>query len=168
MTDYDKPGRADEADEQETDADLGTVYSMDRLSTAFENSARRWELIVYPSLFAFIILAAYGFYLVFSLAKDVHFLAISVDTNMTVMSSNMQAVSENMVQLTSNIRTMTASVENISGDVSTLEPMLTNMDSMRDSTRAMSQAMHDLRNDMSVMNKNISRPMSAMNAFMPW
>ena len=39
---------------------------MDRLSAAFETSARRWELIVYPSLFAFVILAAYGFYLVFS------------------------------------------------------------------------------------------------------
>ena len=40
------------------------AYAMDRLSQAFENSARRWELIVYPTLFAFIILAAYGFYLV--------------------------------------------------------------------------------------------------------
>ncbi|MGB5640738.1 MAG: hypothetical protein WBM63_16620, partial [Sedimenticolaceae bacterium] len=48
----------------------------DRLSEVFESSARRWELIVYPSLFAFIILAAYGFYLIYNLAKDVHYLAI--------------------------------------------------------------------------------------------
>ena len=57
------------------------AYAIDRLSQTFETSAKRWELIVYPSLFAFIILAAYGFYLVFSLAKDVHYLAISVDSN---------------------------------------------------------------------------------------
>lgn len=168
MSEYQKPGTVNEDDEPEMNSELGAIYSMDRLSTAFENSARRWELIVYPSLFAFIILAAYGFYLVFSLAKDVHYLAISVDTNMTVMSSNMQAVSDNMVQLSSNIRTMTGSVETISQDVSTLQPMLINMDSMDESTRAMSEAMFDLRNDMSVMNKNISRPMSTMNRFMPW
>ncbi len=74
----------------------GQTYSMDRLSEAFETSARRWELIVYPSLFAFIILAAYGFFLVYSLAKDVHYLAVSVDSNMTVLASNMQSVSDNM------------------------------------------------------------------------
>ncbi|MFN2168328.1 MAG: hypothetical protein ACK2U9_18960, partial [Anaerolineae bacterium] len=56
------------------------AYAIERLSQAFETSAKRWELIVYPSLFAFIILAAYGFYLVFSLAKDIHYLAISVDS----------------------------------------------------------------------------------------
>lgn len=35
--------------------------SFERLSKAFETSARRWELIVYPSLFGFILLAGYGF-----------------------------------------------------------------------------------------------------------
>lgn len=46
-----------------TDSQLN-AFAVDRLSQAFETSAKRWELIVYPSLFAFIILAAYGFYLV--------------------------------------------------------------------------------------------------------
>mgnify|MGYP001087431108 CR=1 FL=1 len=77
--------------------------AMDRLSHAFETSAKRWELIVYPTLFAFIILAAYGFYLVFSLAKDVHYLAISVDSNMTVLASNMQSMSDNVSQMSSSV-----------------------------------------------------------------
>jgi len=81
-----------------------------RLSEVFESSAKRWELIVYPSLFAFIILAAYGFYLIYNLAKDVHYLAISVDTNMTTLAGNMQNVSENMGQLTTNIRAMTVTM----------------------------------------------------------
>lgn len=33
------------------------AYAIERLSQAFESSAKHWELIVYPSLFAFIILA---------------------------------------------------------------------------------------------------------------
>ena len=88
---------------QEADELHPVAASNDRLAQVFESSARRWELIVYPSLFAFIILAAYGFYLIFNLAKDVHYLAISVDTNMTVLASNMQSVSDNMGQLSANV-----------------------------------------------------------------
>ncbi|MCG8428248.1 MAG: hypothetical protein MI754_12905 [Chromatiales bacterium] len=156
-------------DIQEVQPELSqSDYSMDRLSEAFETSARRWELIVYPSLFAFIILAAYGFYLVFSLAKDVHYLAISVDSNMTVLASNMQSVSDNMSQLTGNVRSMTGYMDSINQKVATLEPMLTNMDSMDRSMQSMTMATHRLRDDMSLMNHNISRPMSFMNSFMPW
>lgn len=144
------------------------AYSMDRLSLAFESSARRWELIVYPSLFAFIILAAYGFYLIFSLAKDVHYLAISVDTNMTVLASNMQTMSDDMGQMTANVRTMAVNLESISRNVSTLEPMLTNIDSMDDSMRALTNATYHMRDNMATMNQNVSRPMSFMNSFMPW
>lgn len=125
-------------------------------------------MIVYPSLFAFIILAAYGFYLIFNLAKDVHYLAISVDTNMTVLASNMQSVSDNMGQLSANVRTMAVSVESMNKKVGTLEPMLANINSMEKSLTSMTYATHNIGRDFNVMNRNISRPMSAMNTFMPW
>lgn len=150
-----------------TEAELNT-YAIERLSQAFETSAKRWELIVYPTLFAFVILAAYGFYLVFSLAKDVHYLAISVDSNMTVLASNMQAISDNLAQMNANVRAMTASVDSISRDVSTLEPMLTSIETMDRSMRNMTLSTAVIRDDMSVMNRNISRPMQFMNWFMPW
>jgi uncharacterized protein YoxC len=142
--------------------------SNDRLAQVFESSARRWELIVYPSLFAFIILAAYGFYLIFNLAKDVHYLAISVDTNMTVLASNMQSVSDNMGQLSANVRTMAVSVESMNKKVGTLEPMLANINSMEKSLTSMTYATHHIGKDFNTMNRNISRPMSFMNTMMPW
>ncbi|MBK1647086.1 hypothetical protein CKO36_00335 [Rhabdochromatium marinum] len=138
------------------------------MSQAFETSARRWELIVYPSLFAFIILAAYGFYLVFSLAKDVHYLAISVDSNMTVLASNMQSVSDNMVLISNNVRNMANSVELMEGHTQTLEPMLKNLDSMQASVRSMTFTTAVMRDDLGVMNRSISRPMNFMNGMMPW
>lgn len=173
-------GHTPDKNQNELEDQASSIRSdpMDRLSVAFENSARRWELIVYPSLFAFIILAAYGFYLVYSLAKDVHYLAISVDSNMTVLSGNMQTVSKNMGDLSANVRTMAVSVESINNRVATLEPMLTNVDSMDQTmksitaaTYAMTVATHNMRNDMVMMNHNIrdvSRPMSFMGNFMPW
>lgn len=145
-------------------------YSMDRLSMAFESSARRWELIVYPSLFAFILLAAYGFYLIFSLAKDVHFLALSVDSNMNVMSSNLMTMTDSVGQLSANVRTMSLSVESMANDARTLEPMLTSMDSMEASMKTMTYATYGIQRDMQSMNHNIhdaSRPMTYWNSFMP-
>lgn len=144
------------------------AFAVDRLSQAFETSARRWELIVYPSLFAFIILAAYGFYLVFSLAKDVHYLAISVDSNMTVLASNMQSISDNMVQISNSVRTMTASVDSMEVNARNLEPMLVNLESMTESIRSMTYTTATMRDDLGIMNRSISRPMSFMNNMMPW
>jgi methyl-accepting chemotaxis protein len=148
-----------------------TQDSMDRLSMAFETSARRWELIVYPSLFAFILLAAYGFYLIFSLAKDIHFLALSVDSNMNIMSSNLMTMTDSVGQLSANVRTMAVSVESMAQDVRTLEPMLTSMDSMEESMKTMTHATYNIQRDMRSMNHNIhdvSRPMTFWNSFMPW
>lgn len=154
-------------------ADANAGYA--RLSEVFESSARRWELIVYPSLFAFIILAAYGFYLVYNLARDVHYLAISVDTNMTTLAGNMQNVSENMSQLTANVRAMTVAMDSIDNKMATLEPMLANLDSMDGAIQSMTHATHNMGRstqymqvDMARMNNSISRPMSFMNSFMPW
>ncbi len=150
-----------------TDAQLN-AFAIDRLSQTFETSAKRWELIVYPSLFAFIILAAYGFYLVFSLAKDVHYLAISVDSNMTVMASNMQSISDNVGQMSANVRSMAVGVDSMARDVSTLEPMLTSIQTMDRSMQHMTLTTSSMSGDMSNMNRNIGRPMQFMNWFMPW
>ena len=144
------------------------AFAIDRLSHAFETSAKRWELIVYPSLFAFIILAAYGFYLVFSLARDVHYLAISVDSNMTVIASNMQSMSENMGQISTNVRTMSVGVDSMARDVGAMQPMRTAMESLDRSVQHMTVSTSNMRDDMSVMNNSISRPMQFMNRFVPW
>jgi methyl-accepting chemotaxis protein len=158
-------------DNELLDQKNGQQDSMDRLSLAFETSARRWELIVYPTLFAFILLAAYGFYLIFSLAKDVHFLAKSVDSNMSLMSSNIVSMTDSVSQLSANVRTMAVSVDSMARDVRTLEPMLTNMDSMEESMKAMTVSTHFMHRDMRVMNHSIydaSRPMAKWNSIMPW
>lgn len=157
------------------DSELSNAQGIARLSEAFETSARRWELIIYPSLFAFVILAAYGFFLVYRLAGDVHYLALSVDSNMSAVAANMQQVSTNMNQLTDNVRSMTVSMDSMEQKMATLDPMLNNMtsidQSMRDmnqSTRWMTVSTHNMQYDINRLNNNIGRPMGFMNSFMPW
>ena len=121
--------------------------SLDKLSTAFMESARRWEMIVYPSLVAFIILAAYGFFLIYSLTKDVHY----VVQDMHKIVLNMEVVSKNMVIMTQTVDSQSSSMREMVYHV-----------------RGMNMSMNQMRQDMSILNNNVSRPMSFMNDFLPW
>ena len=151
---------------------FASAECMERFTRTFETSARRWELVVYPSLFAFIILAAYGFYLIYSLTSDVALLAKSVDTNMGAhmeqMTGSIQSLSNNIDTMTGRIEQMTGSVKHIAHKVDTLEPMLTNMASMSHAIQIMAAHTDQMRRDMTIMNQSVSRPMSFMNTFMPW
>ena len=44
--------------------------NLERFLQTFERSARRWEPVAYPVLLAFIVLAGYGFFPVYSLTAD--------------------------------------------------------------------------------------------------
>ena len=128
--------------------------SLETLSNAFTASAKRWEMIVYPALFAFILLAAYGFFLIFSLTKDVSKVAHhmgAITQHMEKVSTTMDIVSKNMIVMTQTVDAQSAS----------MHEMALNM-------RGMNMSMSQMRYDISVMNNSISRPMSFMNKVMPW
>lgn len=166
---------------------------MERFARAFESAAKRWELVVYPSLFAFILLAAYGFFLIYSLASDVSILARSMDRemgehmaslsnnlkNLTInidhMSANLADVATSMDTMTMDVNRMAVRMEKIAQDLDTMEPILeemvainSSMKSMDRSVGFMTTSMSGMQRDMGVMNNNISRPMSFMNSFTPW
>jgi hypothetical protein len=156
--------------------------ALDRFVNVFEAAARRWELVVYPALLAFVILAAYGFFLIYTLSKDMHLLASGMDPNMARNLSNM---SDSVTYLSENVRTMTRRIDKISGtmedmeltlqDVSgkmdtleALDPMLVYMRGMDASMRNLTVETAGMRYEVTGMGRNIARPMSIMNSFMPW
>lgn len=155
--------------------------AMDRFARAFEASARRWELIIYPAMLAFVVLAAYGFFLIYSLSKDIHILAQGMDPN---MAKNLANMSDSVIILSENIRTMTRRVykmsdtmEDISGKMDTLEnldPILANFRSMNTSmmemnhnVRAMAFTGDAMRYEMGQMGHNMT-PGGFMGNLMPW
>ena len=168
---------------------LPSEAALERFAKSFEASARRWELIVYPSLFAFIILAAYGFFLIYSLTKDMHTLANSMDPDMgdhmTVMSGRMQELSINIADMTERIAEMRTDVSSMnrhmgvmeremvsmSENTDTLKPMLINIASMNASMQTMTSEIGVMTGSMTQMSWDmyqIKRPMNMMNQFMPW
>jgi uncharacterized protein YoxC len=130
-----------------------------------ESSTRRMQLLVYPSMVAFIILAAYGFYLVNSLTKDVHRMADSVSMmsnsvqkNMDVISENTTAMSDKMTFLVNNTHDMNANMTDLVG---TTGKMSKSVDHLSTYTGNMQQ-------DMWSLNRSISKPLNMFNKFIPW
>lgn len=136
------------------DIDGSLVKSLDILSKAFMASARRWEMIVYPALFAFILLSAYGFFLIYSLTNNISRVADDMNQithSMQKISTQMDVVSKNMVLMTQ-----------------TMDSQLVSMNDMAYQVRGMNVSINQMRYDFSVLNNSVSRPMSFMNTFMPW
>jgi uncharacterized protein YoxC len=143
---------------------------MERFADTFEVSARRWELIVYPSLVAFIVLAIYGFYLIYSLTKDVHELTHTVttltgtvDRNMTTVATNMDLISGDMQLISGEITQISTEMQEISQDTKVLLPINANMAQMQYSAAAMALHTRAMQQDM----RNVSGPMAFVNSFFP-
>ena len=168
---------------------LSADSSLERFARSFEVSARRWELVVYPSLFAFILLAGYGFFLVYSLTQDMHVLARNMDPEMSlhmsqmadhiaVLSVSIQLMEEEIEHMGTNVGEMKNEVAGMSTKLNTLEPMLVNLSEMNKVMRAMSLHTSVMSANTSAMTRNtgmmshdmsqMGRPMSIMNAFFPW
>ncbi len=136
---------------------------MKRLATTFENSAKRWEMVVYPAMFAFIVLACYGFYLIFSLTNDVASLA----RNVTVLTHSIDRMTTNMDVVSSNMESISSTMVSMDSKMGDLEPIRANMEQMNYSTRAMATSADGMNHHMGSMNHNM-RPLGQMNSFMPW
>ena len=140
---------------------------MDKFARTFEASARRWELIVYPSMLAFIVLAAYGFFLIYTLTTDVGRLARSMETvtvAMTDVSANMTAVSGNVAQISGNLSLIAYDM----GDgTDSMRNMLVKMDTMNTNIGVMTVPVYEMRNDMGHLSKNIHDVSSPMK-MIPW
>jgi len=140
---------------------------MDKFARTFEASARRWELIIYPSMLAFIVLAAYGFFLIYTLTTDVGRLARSMETvtvAMTDVSANMTAVSGNVAQISGNLSLIAYDM----GDgTDSIRNMLVKMDTMNTNIGVMTVPVYEMRNDMGHLSKNIHDVSSPMK-MIPW
>lgn len=158
-----------------------STHTMEKFIASFERSSKRWELVVYPALIAFMILAAYGFYLVYSLTHDMRTISNSIDNNMGIhietLATNMDGMSKDVSTLTQQITTMTNYVETMSvrmDSLQTLEPMLTEIKQLDASIARLDTSVANMsvttdlmRHDMRVMTHSIAKPMSRINKFMP-
>lgn len=148
---------------------------LERLANTFDSSARRWEMVVYPSLFAFVLLAGYGFFLIYRLTHDIAILSQSV-THMAVivsdamprMTKDLNTMTGSIDNMTGNIDGMTGEITSMSGQMNSLTPMSQNIQSMTHNIGNMNRSVYGMQRDMHGMNRTVSSgPFGMMNDMMP-
>lgn len=149
---------------------------LERLANTFHQSARRWEMVVYPSLFAFVLLASYGFFLIYRLTHDISTLshsvtrmAVIVSEAMPKMSKDMDVMTGSIDSMTNNISGMSREVSAMSGQMETLTPLSRNISNMTGTMNEMNRSVYGMQRDMGGMNRTISSgPFGMMNDVMPF
>lgn len=125
------------------------------LVRSLEQSARRWQLIVFPSLFAFVLLAAYGFYLIYNLVEDVDKMADSVYLNMGFMAERMGQISQNLDALTGSVRDISVNLDDLTGTVTTMNATVITISRQMTSMPPMLEAMQDINLHIEAMEASI-------------
>ena len=137
-----------------------------------EGSNRTMQMLVYPAMFAFVILAAYGFYLIQSLSSDVHKMARTIDTMTESVERNMDSISGTMKEMSSHVNKLVITTKSMSGDIGSMsqntDAMVNSISSLKSATYDMAASTNNMQRDMWSLNQNISTPLSFMNNVLPW
>ena len=175
-------------------ADGATVNGqpLERFASCFEKSARRWEMVVYPALFAFCVLSIYGFYMIYHLTQDMSHIARNIQVmstsidpymgqhmasmvdgienmsnNVQVMTRNLNAIDGNMEAITVSMEDMRGSMQQITSYTKTLEPMMTSMSNLDQSTQYMANSTFHMTREMGSINRGMS-PRGMFSRFTPF
>nr|VFK68801.1 MAG: hypothetical protein BECKUNK1418G_GA0071005_12713 [Candidatus Kentron sp. UNK]VFK72997.1 MAG: hypothetical protein BECKUNK1418H_GA0071006_11563 [Candidatus Kentron sp. UNK] len=159
---------------------VGGEVHLERFAATFQASARRWEMIVYPSMLAFIVLAVYGFYLVYSLTRDMHTLSNSMDPNMephmdilaesvidlsksidlmsgevVKMTQSVQSMDKTMLAINTNIEFMRKDMSRMTKSMDNMEPMLVNLSEMNVAIHKMNESVVSMTMTMGKMSRDV-------------
>lgn len=134
----------------------GEVYRPPEYLAYLERAAAALKgvrLIVYAGLASFVLLAVYGFILIYKLTSDVH-LMVEQAANMT---QQMQAMTRSMAN-------MNASIVGMSGDVQALKGNVSGMDA---SVARMSEAVTLMQHSARNIDQSMGPVMGSFNRFFP-
>lgn len=168
-----------------------STKTMEEFLKTSQESSKFWEKIVYPAMFAFIVLALYGFFLIYSLTSDIRRISMSFDPDMTAhmesLTKSVDSLTVDINTMTSEVKQMSANINNISGKMTALDnltPMLGELQSMDSSLGNMDASVggldrsvygldntvRDMKWDTGSMRhdmRKMGKPLGVFNKFMP-
>ena len=132
---------------------------------AFEDKqtsvTRTLQLIVYPAMVAFIILAAYGFYLVQALTTDVHRLTETIAIMQSGVNKNMNSIAGTMATMNQQMNSLVTTTQQMSNNLQGMQEntrfMTGSVGQMTDSTRLMSGSIDQMNDNTRAMTANIQQ-----------
>jgi uncharacterized protein YoxC len=135
---------------------------------------RSIRLVVYAGMSAFILVAAYVFFLIYLLTGDARTMAEQtqhMSAEMRVMAVEMQLMTAIMSDMRADVRTMRADLDSMRGDMASMRANIQDMNghvvamdmSMRQMTATVALIQHSARN----LDASVGPAMGAMNKFIP-
>jgi hypothetical protein len=125
------------------------------LVMSLQQSNRRWQIVVFPALFAFVLLAMYGFYLIYSLVEDVDRMADSVYLNMGFVADRMNQISLNLDALTGSVRDISVNLDDLTGTVTAMNVTMVNISTQMETLPPMLVAIQDMDRQMTRINGHL-------------
>jgi len=133
-----------------------STKTMEEFLRSSQESSKFWEKIVYPAMFAFIVLALYGFFLIYSLTSDMRRIAISFDpemsAHMATMTKSVDALTSDINTMTEQVRQMNANIQTISGKMAALD----NLSPMLGELRTMDNSLGDMNTSVSGLDRSVN------------
>ncbi len=119
------------------------------------------RIVVYAGLASFILLAAYGFFLIYQLTSDTHRMV-----EQTVrMTEQMQSMARIMGNLHDSMSDMRASVSDMRGSIASLDKSIEQMNgSVRHMANTVALIQHSARN----LDQSVGPAANVMNSFIPF
>jgi uncharacterized protein YoxC len=143
---------------------------LEKIADLFKQSTRMWEKVVVPVIIAFIILAVYGFYLVFNASSNLSQMTENIDKMnqdmqvITINMDNLELMLHNLSSINNKMITMSGKMKNMKNQISKISK---NMQSMEVSVINMANSNSNMRRSFGQMSQSINRPMSKFNSFLP-
>jgi len=153
------------------------------VNSAIESFETRWRYAVFPAMIAFVILAGFGFYLIYGMLQRMEELSVDINEMAKVMkeslpvmqggvvgmSSRMQWIGEDLHGMRDDVHKLSVVIQstmpNMEGKV---DNMSKNIGNMTYATSSMANTTHNMGQNLWNMNRNISKPLSVMRKMMPW
>lgn len=126
---------------------------------SFEN---RWRYAVFPAMVAFVILAVFGFYLIYGMLQRMEALSDDVHRMTNIMEKNLPSMSSDMQEMSSDMREMNGTIAH------NIPQMKEGVEKMSISTHNIAATTGNMSNSVWEMNRSVSRPLSIMNKFLPF
>lgn len=127
-----------------------------------ETFESRWRYAVFPAMIAFVVLAAFGFYLIYGMLQRMESMSNDISRMTVLMERTVPVLAGDIHQLNTTIsKTMPKLEERLSEMASEVTTMSQSASSMATSTHNMGQSTWEL-------NRSISKPMRAMTNMIPW
>jgi len=129
---------------------------------ALKNFENRWKYAVFPAMIAFVLLAGFGFYLIYNMLQRMEDLSRDVNRMVNVLEHSMPSMANDVHSMNIAISNNLPALE------SEIASMSKEMKHMSHSTESLSASTRNMGHNLWEVNKNISTPLSIMNSVVPW